>query len=402
MRRLIPLLLLVMLTACQLADVTDEPTESAMLAATATETASATDKPIPTLKPTKTPTATPTPLPTAMFTGSAALPGSIFALSPVGDQWMIGNMLELWAITPKRIPDFLGRFTPFAQCGICVSVSPDQTMLAFSAETGGALYYPATGQVMEFSGVNADHAPTYALESFAWSADSQTLYYVVYAGGELWQLNVTDTAHPQLLAENLRLSPDDCELHPAYGLPDGRLLMACYLTERSIAAVWNQANGVVTPLTYQNQPIHIWDMDGARALFDTGPQTPLLIGEIREQGEMQTVVEVQAPDMPPSYSQPLFLPDNRVVAVWYDSSTEPPSAHVVLFSQNGASYKATMLSPAIPETTDEPYYQIAVYGDRVIVQASDLTTGATVLSQVPLDGSAAIPLAEGTYQIVIP
>lgn len=400
---IIALLSIVMMIGCAqtpiVSTATPNPTEPST--ATAQPTPGATSTRIP--RPTETIPAPPTPLPTPLFTGNCVSPGSIFAYSPVGNQWLIGVSLELWGIEPDGSTELFARYTPFdPYYWPLVKPSPDGTMLAFGAETGGALYYPYTGRFLRFRGVDFAHNDPSSIGYFAWSADSQSLYYNVCCqqpgSSQIWRIHINNPDKPQLLAEGLHLSASDYGLFPAVGLPDGRLLMEYYPGQRANAALWDSATNRVIALTHQGDPIHVWDTQSMQAVSDTGPQTPLLIGRFGDQAEMIGVVEVQPPNVQPWYSQAAFLPDGRIAAVWEDQSTVPPTSKIVLFTSGDTGYSMTVLSS---DTSADA--EIAVYGDRLIVEDTiDTTTGRTVLLQMPLDGSPPIHLAEGMFQIVTP
>jgi hypothetical protein len=239
------------------------------------------------------------------------------------------------------------------------------------------------------------------IDFLTWSADSQILYYSVWP--QIWRTRLADADHPQIISEKMRLAAQDCDLRPMYGLPDGRLLMYCYNGERSTEAIWDIASNTVMPLIYQTKPVMVRDVAGERILFDTGADTPLKIGAIGPQGEMQEVVEVSSPDLPPRYSQTTFRPDGGILVSWYSDSPNgelTPHALVLRAIQDG--YQSTVLTPIEPTDGHNLDYVIAVYGERLIVVVTDTTNARAVMSEVPLDGSPARMLIEGKYQIVVP
>jgi hypothetical protein len=359
-----------------------------------------------TLTPRSTETIPPlvSPPPTPLFTSNRVLPGFIFAASPVGGQWLMGVSQEMWGIVPDGSTKLLFRYTPSHLYWPWARLSPDETTFAFGTETGGTLYYSDTGKSLQFRGVDVAYCEPSAIVSFAWSADGQSLYYNVFChppeSRQIWRIQVNNPGEPQLLAKDLRIQAPagNYELYPTLGLPDGRLLMEYYPTEESNTALWNLATNHVIALTYQGAPIHLLDTQGMQAAFYAGPQPSLLIGRFGDQAEMIDVVEAQPPDAQSYFSPATFLPDGRIVAVWRDQPTNPSTTSIVLLTPGDTGYSMTLLIPKVPDDTE-----IAVYGDRLIVEeTTDTGTGQTVLLQVPLDGSPAIPLAEGMFQIVTP
>ncbi len=396
-----PILSSAAIIGCRQSDVMPTATITPTHLANPTVTEAAKVSTTSTSEPISTATESSNPL----FSGAQALFDSIFAVSPEEGQWAVGSSLELWAIGPDGSTQLLARYTPFAHWWPQVTLSPDGETLAFGVGNGGALYYPYTGSYFQFQGVNVAENEPAAISHLAWSADSQILYYTVNfraAAPQTWRISVDNLERPQLLAENLRVTEGGFELHPVAGLHDNRLLMEYYPTERSNAAIWNLETNSVTTLTYIDIPIHVWDTDGVQAIFDTGVGTSLLVGRFGEQGEIIDATEIQPLDMQASYSQAVFLPDGRIGAVWSYQTADPPAPRIVLLTSGVGGYFGTRLSPEIPAQASDLFYEIAVYNSRLIVEATDIETSQTVLSQVPLDGSPAIPLIEGIYQIVIP